>query len=189
MNHPRPKRVRIEGLAPASRKQSPVPENVPTSPFLIGHGYDLHRLQTGGKLTLAGIVVSEEISPIAHSDGDVVLHALVDALLGAAGLGDIGQLFPNTDPKWKDAPSKLFVDEAYRRVTKLGYTLGNLDITLLCEKPKLAPFKSQMVENLRNLLNRSATYNVKAGTNEGCDSIGRGEAIAAHAVVLLIRKG
>lgn len=189
MDTPRRHRVKIEGLAPKARKPDAPAAHTPTAPFLIGHGYDLHRLQPGGKLILAGVIVSEEISPIAHSDGDVVLHALVDALLGATGLGDIGQLFPNTDPRWKDAPSRLFVEEAYRRVSKLGYTLGNLDITLLCERPKITPFKPQMVENLRNLLNHSATYNVKAGTNEGCDAIGRGEAIAAHAVVMLVRKG
>jgi len=189
MNAPRAKRVRIEGLAPANRKPDAPSPNLPTAPFLIGHGYDIHRLQPGGKLTLAGIVVSEEISPIAHSDGDVVLHGIVDALLGATGLGDIGQLFPNTDPKWKDAPSKIFVEEAYAQVRKLGYTLGNLDVTLLCERPKIAPHRPAMIEYLRELMSRSATYNVKAGTNEGLDAIGKGQAVAAHAVVMLIRKG
>jgi 2-C-methyl-D-erythritol 2,4-cyclodiphosphate synthase len=152
-------------------------------PFLIGHGYDLHRLQPGGRLLLAGIEVSTEISPIAHSDGDVVIHALVDAILGALGEGDIGEHFPDTDPKWKNAPSHLFLTHAYDLAKSRGYTLGNADVTILAERPKLKPFKPQMVQNLQQLL--GGQVNIKAGTNEKCDAIGRGEAIAAHAVVLL----
>ena len=154
--------------------------------FRIGHGYDLHRLQPGGRLVLGGVIVSTEISPVAHSDGDVVLHALVDALLGAMGWGDIGELFPNIDPRWKDAPSRVFVEQVYLRVRGAGYSIGNVDVTILAERPKLKPFKPAMVEALALLLgvNRDQ-INVKAGTNEGCDAIGRGEAIAAHAVLLL----
>src|SRR3954471_11226408 len=118
-------------------------------PFLIGHGYDLHRLQAGGRLLLAGIEVSSEISPIAHSDGDVVLHALVDALLGALGQGDIGEHFPDTDPKWKNAPSRQFLQHAYSLAKQAGYTLVNADVTILAERPKLKPFKPQMIENLQ----------------------------------------
>ncbi|MDB5318675.1 MAG: hypothetical protein JWN40_306 [Phycisphaerales bacterium] len=151
--------------------------------FLIGHGYDLHRLQPGGRLLLAGIEVSTEISPIAHSDGDVVIHALVDAILGALGEGDIGEHFPDTDPKWKNASSHLFLTHAYDLAKSRGYTLGNADVTILAERPKLNPFKPQMVQNLQQLL--GGQVNIKAGTNEKCDAIGRGEAIAAHAVVLL----
>lgn len=154
-------------------------------PFRIGHGYDLHRLQPGGKLMLAGIEVSNEISPIAHSDGDVVIHALVDALLGAMSMGDIGELFPNTDPRWKDAPSRVFLEHVYAKVRGAGYELVNADVTILAERPKLNPFKGQMRSELEKMLGGSV--NVKAGTNEGCDAIGRGEAIAAHAVVLLAR--
>jgi 2-C-methyl-D-erythritol 2,4-cyclodiphosphate synthase len=154
--------------------------------FRIGHGYDLHRLQPGGKLLLAGVVVSDQISPIAHSDGDVVLHALVDALLGAMGWGDIGERFPDTDVKWKDAASRVFVESVYGDVRGAGYEVVNVDVTLLAEKPKIKPFKPAMVAALRECLKSdSAVINVKAGTNEGCDAIGRGEAIAAHAVVLL----
>jgi 2-C-methyl-D-erythritol 2,4-cyclodiphosphate synthase len=189
MDTPRRHRVKIEGLAPKARKPDVPVVHTPTSPFLIGHGYDLHRLQPGGKLVLAGVIVSEEMSPIAHSDGDVILHALVDALLGATGQGDIGRFFPNDDPKWKDAPSRIFVEEACHRVQRLGYALGNVDITLLCERPKISPFREQMITSLRAMLGPDATINVKAGTNEGCDSIGKGEAIAAHAVVMLVRKG
>jgi 2-C-methyl-D-erythritol 2,4-cyclodiphosphate synthase len=152
-------------------------------PFRIGQGYDIHRLQSGGKLVLAGIEVAQGISPIAHSDGDVVLHALVDALLGAIGLGDIGDKFPNTDPRWKNAASKLFVEEAMREVRAAGYRVANADVTVLAEKPKLKAFKSKMKESLEALLGGPA--NLKGGTNEGCDAIGRGEAIAAMAIVLL----
>jgi 2-C-methyl-D-erythritol 2,4-cyclodiphosphate synthase len=154
-------------------------------PFLIGHGYDLHRLQPGGRLLLAGIEVSTEISPIAHSDGDVVIHALVDAILGALGEGDIGEHFPDTDPKWKSAPSHLFLTHACDLAKSRGYTLVNADVTILAERPKLKPFKPRMIQNLQHLL--GGQLNIKAGTNEKCDAIGRGEAIAAHAVVLLVR--
>src|SRR4051794_14432060 len=153
----------------------------------IGHGYDLHRLQTGGRLLLGGVEVAQGISPVAHSDGDVVLHALVDALLGAMAWGDIGEHFPNTDPRWKDAPSRVFVEEVYARVTAAGYRVGNVDVTVLAERPKLKAFKRPMVEHVAQLLGVDpGQVNVKAGTNEGCDAIGRGEAIAAHAVVLLV---
>jgi 2-C-methyl-D-erythritol 2,4-cyclodiphosphate synthase len=153
----------------------------------IGHGYDLHRLQPGGQLILGSIVVSTEMSPVAHSDGDVVLHALVDALLGAIAEGDIGELFPNTDPQWKNAASKVFVEAAMKRVQLKGYKVGNADITILAERPKLKKFKESIRSAVATLLNVSSDQvNIKAGTNEGVDAIGRGEAIAAHAVVLLI---
>jgi 2-C-methyl-D-erythritol 2,4-cyclodiphosphate synthase len=159
----------------------------PALPFRIGHGYDLHRLQTGGTLMLGSVQVSKEMSPIAHSDGDVILHALVDALLGALGLGDIGELFPNTDPKWKNSPSNVFVKTVIEKVRQAGYEVGNADIMILAERPKLKPFKSEIKRAVAGLLVVPEDHvNIKAGTNEGCDAIGRGEAIAAHAVVLLI---
>ena len=120
-------------------------------PFLIGHGYDLHRLQPGGRLLLAGIEVSTDISPIAHSDGDVVIHALVDAILGALALGDIGEHFPDSDPQWKDAASRLFLQHAYELAKSRGYTLVNADITILAERPRLKPFKPLMIENLKQI--------------------------------------
>jgi 2-C-methyl-D-erythritol 2,4-cyclodiphosphate synthase len=153
--------------------------------FRVGHGYDIHRLQPSGKLMLAGIEVADGISPIAHSDGDVVLHAVVDALLGAAGLGDIGELFPNTDPRWRNIASRVFVEGAMERLARLGFAPVNVDVTVLAERPKLKAHKSKMTESLSGMVRCSV--NVKAGTNEGCDSIGRGESIAAHAVVLLAR--
>ena len=157
------------------------------SGFRIGHGYDLHRLKANGTLMLGGVAVSSEVSPVAHSDGDVVLHALVDALMGAMGWGDIGQRFPNTDAKWKDAPSRVFVEDVYAQVRREGFRVVNVDVTILAERPKLSPFKSQMVESLRKMLGGPECVNVKAGTNEGCDAVGRGEAIASHAVVLLAK--
>ena len=152
----------------------------------VGHGYDLHRLRHGGRLVLAGVAVSDEVSPVAHSDGDVILHAVVDALLGAVGWGDIGELFPDSDPQWKGAASRVFVEHVVGRLGTAGYRVANCDVTVLAERPRLKPFKARMVDSLAGLLRvHPSQVNVKAGTNEGCDAVGRGEAIAAHAVVLL----
>lgn len=157
-------------------------------PHRIGHGYDLHRLQTGGRLVIGGIEVAQGLSPVAHSDGDVVLHAVVDALLGAMAWGDIGEHFPNADPQWKGASSSLFVTTIHDRIHAAGYRVQNLDVTILAERPTLKPFKRPMTDLLAGLLHVAPDQvNVKAGTNEGCDAIGRGEAVAAHAVVLLAR--
>jgi 2-C-methyl-D-erythritol 2,4-cyclodiphosphate synthase len=153
--------------------------------FRIGHGYDIHRLQATGQLVVGGVVVADGMSAVAHSDGDVAIHALVDAILGAIGEGDIGELFPNTDPRWANASSMIFLDEALARMKVHGFAVGNADITIQAEKPKLKPFKPQMKRLLEEKLH--APVNIKAGTNEGCDAVGRGEAIAAHAVVLLIK--
>src|SRR5437773_1145498 len=133
--------------------------------FRIGHGYDIHRLKNGAELFLGGVIVSREMSPIAHSDGDVVLHALVDALLGAIGGGDIGELFPNSDPRWQNAQSSIFVEEVWRRVRQRGYALGNLDVTVLLERPKIGPHKQAMLQRLRELLGTSGGINIKAATN------------------------
>jgi 2-C-methyl-D-erythritol 2,4-cyclodiphosphate synthase len=153
--------------------------------FRIGHGYDLHRLISGGKLMLAGVHIPADVSPDAHSDGDVVLHAVTDALLGAMGWGDIGQWFPNSDPRWKDAQSSLFVQTVYEKIRGEGFVVSNLDVTILAERPKLSPYRPAMMQQLARLL--GGVVNVKAGTNEGCDAIGQGHAIAAHAVVLLVK--
>jgi 2-C-methyl-D-erythritol 2,4-cyclodiphosphate synthase len=157
---------------------------VPVSPLRIGHGYDIHKLQSGGKLLLAGVVVSDQLSAIAHSDGDVVIHALVDALVGAMGWGDIGELFPNSDPRWKGAASRVFLEDVMQRLREARQRVVNADITILAERPKLTPFKAPMAQTLSELLGTPAV-NLKAGTNEGCDAVGRGEAIAAHAGVLM----
>jgi len=190
------RRVMIHGLSPTRKGGAGVeadPETAATPlaqplPFRIGHGYDIHRLErgrSGGKLILAGVTVSEELAPIAHSDGDVILHAIVDALLGAMGMGDIGEAFGDSDPRWKDAASKIFVDDIYDKVRQAGYRLANVDVSLLLERPKILPHKPAMVTNLRRLFGPTAAVNIKAGTNEECDAVGRGEAVVAHAVVLL----
>jgi 2-C-methyl-D-erythritol 2,4-cyclodiphosphate synthase len=183
----------VHGLTPARKAPGTAaafPANRPTAPFLVGHGYDIHRLEktAAGKLVLAGVTVSQEVSAVAHSDGDVIYHALVDAILGALGLADIGEIFPNTDPKWKDAASHLFVEEVVSRARQLGYRVSNVDVTLLLEQPKIKPHKAQMIANIRALLDQVNVVNVKAGTNEQCDAVGRGEAVAAHAVVLLAKQ-
>lgn len=152
----------------------------------IGHGYDIHRLRPGGRLFVGGVVVSETMSAVAHSDGDVAIHALVDAIFGALGLGDIGEHFSDTDPQWKDASSDRFLTAAVEKVEAAGYLIANADITLLAERPKIKPFKTAIRQRLTDLC--GAPVNLKAGTNEGTDAIGRGEAIAAHAVVLLTRQ-
>jgi 2-C-methyl-D-erythritol 2,4-cyclodiphosphate synthase len=180
-------RVLVGGLTPRRKAAAADASSMapPPVPFLIGHGYDIHRLQSGGRLMLGGVLISDQVSPIAHSDGDVVLHALVDALLGAMGLGDIGDHFPNSDPRWKSAPSRLFVEEVNRRLQQRGYRVSNVDITILLERPRIGSMKSQIIASLRELLGPSARINIKAGTNEGCDAVGRGEAVAAHAVALI----
>ena len=138
---------------------------------------------------LAGVCVGTEISPVAHSDGDVVLHAVVDALLGAIGAGDIGDHFPNTDPRWRGAESAAFVRHAMKLVKESGYVVGNADVLVIAERPKLKQFKAEMRARLAELLEVGPEQvNIKAGTNEGCDTLGRGEAIAAHATVLLMAK-
>jgi 2-C-methyl-D-erythritol 2,4-cyclodiphosphate synthase len=149
----------------------------------IGHGYDIHRLQSGGELVLGGVVVSQDMSAVAHSDGDVVLHALADALLGALGRGDIGEHFPNSDPAYKNVASVVFIEKIKTYLAAEQGTVANIDITVLAERPKLQAFKAKMAAFVSALL--SCPVNVKAGTNEGMDAIGRGEAIAAHAVVLV----
>jgi 2-C-methyl-D-erythritol 2,4-cyclodiphosphate synthase len=154
-------------------------------PFRIGHGYDIHRLKPGGRLVLAGVIVSTEFSPDAHSDGDVVFHAVVDAILGAIGAGDIGEHFSDKDDQWKGAASSVFVEHAMNLARQAGYRVANVDVSILAEKPKLKSFKQQMAAELARCVDAPA--NIKAGTNEACDAIGRGEAIACHAVVLLIK--
>jgi 2-C-methyl-D-erythritol 2,4-cyclodiphosphate synthase len=180
-----PRRVHVQGLAPARKPASGDTLAPGVSPFRIGHGYDIHKLQPGGKLMLGGVEVSNQISPIAHSDGDVVIHALVDALLGAMGWGDIGEHFPPEDEQWRGAASSIFLRTTMDRVRAAGFAVVNADITILAERPKILSFKAQMSQSLREMLGTSSFVNIKAGTNEGCDAVGAGQAIAAHAVVLL----
>jgi 2-C-methyl-D-erythritol 2,4-cyclodiphosphate synthase len=151
----------------------------------IGHGYDIHRLKEGGELLMGGIIVASGISAVAHSDGDVVIHAIVDALLGASGGGDIGEHFPDTDANWKGAPSSMFLDKVMHELKSAGWSIVNVDVTIMAERPKIKPFKEAMSNRLQAAL--GCPVNLKAGTNESCDAVGRGEAVAAHAVALLIK--
>ena len=152
----------------------------------IGIGYDIHRLVPGRPLILGGVRIPFDKGPQSHSDGDVLLHAVTDALLGACGVGDIGQHFSNTDPRWKNVESKVFIQKAMEFVRERKLRVGNLDATIIAETPKLGTHLKTIRKNVAKLLGVPETdVNVKAGTNEKCDSIGRSEAIAAQAAVLL----
>jgi 2-C-methyl-D-erythritol 2,4-cyclodiphosphate synthase len=152
-----------------------------------GIGYDLHRLVPQRPLVLGGIRIPYERGLAGHSDADVVLHAVCDALLGAAGLGDIGELYPDTDPAHADADSRTFVRDVLRRVTEAGYRPGNVDVIIHAQVPKLTPHKPAMRSALAVLLQLdTSAVGLKATTNEGLDAVGRGEAIACWAAVLLV---
>ncbi|KAM3396728.1 2-C-methyl-D-erythritol 2,4-cyclodiphosphate synthase, chloroplastic [Capsicum chinense] len=158
-------------------------------PFRVGHGFDLHRLEPGYPLIIGGINIPHDRGCEAHSDGDVLLHCVVDAILGALGLPDIGQIFPDTDPKWKGAPSSVFMEEAVRLMHEAGYELGNLDATLILQRPKVSPHKEAIRANLCKLLGADpSVVNLKAKTHEKVDSLGENRSIAAHTVVLLMKK-
>ena len=160
-----------------------------TSPeYRIGLGHDRHRLVAGRKLLLGGIEVPFELGLDGHSDADVLLHAITDALLGAAGLGDIGDWFPNTDPQWAGADSTVFLQAALSAVKERGWQVVNLDCTIHAERPKLSPHKAAIKNNVARLLGvLEDQVNVKAKTGEKVGPVGRLEAIDADAVVLLGR--
>src|SRR5436305_5611194 len=152
----------------------------------VGIGHDTHRLAEGRPLLLGGIRIEHPRGLVGHSDADVVLHALTDALLGAAGLGDIGDAYPDTDPKFKDADSRFFLRETLARLNQAGWRVVNTDITIFAQEPKLGPHKARMRDRVAELLGVSPTaVNIKAKTGEGVGSIGRAEAIACQAVVLI----
>jgi 2-C-methyl-D-erythritol 2,4-cyclodiphosphate synthase len=160
----------------------------------VGHGYDLHRLEvhppggTGRPFILGGLTFDHPTGPVGHSDGDAVYHAATDAVLGALGEPDIGQLFPDTDPQWKGKDSSVFVLEATRRMNGKGYRIGNMDVTVICEKPKIGPRKAQIAANLARLLEcRPDQVNVKGKTHEKVDAVGEGRAVEVHVVALLVR--
>ncbi|WJX60278.1 2-C-methyl-D-erythritol 2,4-cyclodiphosphate synthase [Trifolium repens] len=158
-------------------------------PFRVGHGFDLHRLEPGYPLIIGGINIPHDRGCEAHSDGDVLLHCVVDAILGALGLPDIGQIFPDSDPKWKGCDSSVFVHESVRLMHEAGYDIGNLDATLILQRPKLSPHKDAIKANLSALLGVDASVvNIKAKTHEKVDSLGENRSIAAHTVVLLMKK-
>lgn len=154
-----------------------------------GIGYDLHRLESGRKLIVGGIELPFDKGPVGHSDGDVLAHALCDALLGAAGLGDIGTHFPDTDPKWKGANSMIFLEHAKKLLDEKQFAIEHVDAVVITEKPKLGPHFPKMREALAKALGVEVEkIHLKAKTNEGVDAIGRGEAIAAHVVATLVSR-
>ena len=156
----------------------------------IGHGYDVHRLTEGRRLILGGVEVPYEKGLLGHSDADVLTHAVMDALLGAAALGDIGKLFPDTDAAYAGISSILLLERVAERLREAGYAVVNLDATVLAQAPKLAPYSERMRENLARVLALDASrVSVKATTEEGLGFTGEGLGIAAHAVALLEKIG
>ena len=155
----------------------------------IGHGYDVHRLVEGRKLIMGGVTIPYEKGLLGHSDADVLLHAVSDALLGAAALGDIGKHFPDTDPRYEGADSLMLLREVGRLLDETGYTVGNIDATVLCQAPKLAPHIPAMRQNIANALGLALDdVSVKATTEEHLGFTGEGLGIAAHAVALIEKK-
>lgn len=168
---------------------SPHPAQPQNPPFRIGQGIDFHAFQAGRRLVLGGVEIPHDKGLVGHSDADAAIHALCDAALGALGLGDIGTHFPDSDPRWKDADSRVFLREVARMVGEKGWAVGNADLTLLAQRPRLAPYvpemRRTMAEDLGIDLDRIA---VKATTTERLGALGREEGIAAWAVVLLVRR-
>lgn len=152
----------------------------------IGQGYDVHKLVEGRELILCGVKVPHETGLLGHSDADVAIHALADALLGAAALGDIGRHFPDNDEKYKGISSMIILKEVVNKIKENGFGIGNVDITIICQKPKLLNYIPEMKKNLENVLKISEKYiNIKATTTEKLGFEGRQEGISAMAVVLL----
>lgn len=153
----------------------------------IGQGFDVHQLVEGRKLIIGGVEIAHDRGLLGHSDADVLLHAITDALLGAAALGDIGRHFADTDAQYKDIDSRILLREALHRVRAAGWRVGNVDATIIAQAPKMAPHIPQMVEHIAaDLRVERHAVNVKATTTEGLGFSGRGEGIAAQAVVLLL---
>lgn len=152
----------------------------------IGFGYDSHRFEPGRRLVLGGVEFPGETGLKGHSDADVLIHAIIDALLGAAALGDIGSHFPDTDPQWRDADSAKLLAQVVKEVRGAGYSIGNIDATVICERPKLRPKIDEIRTRLSRLLNLSPSHlSIKGKTNEKMDDVGAGIGIEVHAVVLL----
>ncbi|MBA5637802.1 2-C-methyl-D-erythritol 2,4-cyclodiphosphate synthase [Duganella sp. LX20W] len=160
----------------------------PALPFRIGQGYDCHKLVEGRKLIIGGVTIPHHVGLLGHSDADVLLHAITDAILGAAALGDIGKHFPDTDPQFKGADSRTLLREACKRVVATGYVIGNIDATIIAQQPKMAPHIAAMCAHVAEDLGVAVgQVNIKAKTNEKLGYLGREEGIAAEAVALLIR--
>jgi len=157
------------------------------SQFRIGIGNDIHRLVEGRRLVLGGVEIPHDRGLLGHSDGDSLTHAITDALLGAAGLGDIGSHFSDQDPRWAGADSFVFLRHVCSLIEERGYKIANLDATILAERPKMSPHIPAMKTRLAEAMNISESQiNLKAKTNEGLDAVGRGEAIAAQAIALIV---
>ena len=155
----------------------------------IGHGYDVHRLTEGRRLVLGGVEIPYEKGLLGHSDADVLLHAIADALLGAAALGDIGKLFPDNDPAYKDADSLVLLRKVGVKLSGLGYHPSNIDATVIAQRPKLLPYFEKMKANIAFVLNCDiSSVNLKATTEEKLGFTGREEGISAHAVALITKK-
>lgn len=159
-----------------------------TAAFRIGQGYDVHAFGPGDHVMLGGVRVAHEFGVLAHSDGDVVIHALCDALLGALALGDIGQHFPPSDPRWRGTDSRLFLRHCQELMLDAGWRLGNADVTVIGEQPRIGPHREEIRTALADTLGVARLQvSVKATTTEGLGFAGRREGIAAQAVVLLVR--
>lgn len=155
----------------------------------VGHGTDIHRVKAGDGITLGGVKIPCEFALIGHSDADLVLHSLTDALLGAGSMGDIGSWFPDDDPKYSGADSSELLKQVVSEILSKGYKIINADVIITCEKPKLASYKEQIKGRVADLLRvPSERVNIKAKTNEGCDAVGRMEAMSSLATVLLYRE-
>ncbi len=154
----------------------------------VGHGYDVHRLVENRKLILGGVEIPHSLGLLGHSDADVLTHAVMDALIGAMGLGDIGRHFPDTDESFKGISSLLLAESCAKMLKSLGFTISNLDITVIAQKPKLAPYINNMKENLAKVFSISSDrINIKATTEEGLGFTGDCSGIAAHCVALIIK--
>ena len=154
----------------------------------VGFGYDVHQLVEGRELWLGGIRIEHSLGLLGHSDADVALHALMDAMLGAAAMGDIGRLFPDTDPAYEGADSMKLMENVRDRIYEAGYSVGNVDVTIICERPKISPHITEMTEKLSRVLGiEKDKINIKGTTTEKLGFTGRGEGIAAQAVCTLMR--
>ncbi len=152
----------------------------------IGHGFDVHKFGGDGPVTIGGVIIPFEHGLIAHSDGDVALHALTDAILGAAALGDIGKLYPDNDDRFLNIDSRVLLRDAYERVRSMGYSVGNVDVTIIAQAPKMRPYIDKMRENIASVLSIDVSQiNIKATTEEGLGFTGSGEGIAAQAICML----
>ena len=159
--------------------------------YRIGNGFDVHALVEGRDLILGGVRIDYHLGLEAHSDGDVLIHSIIDSLLGPTDIGDIGQLFPDTDPLYKNADSIKLLEDVFRRITALGFSIINIDSVIICEQPKIYPYISDMKKNISNATKgilQPKSIGIKGKTSEGLGSIGRGEGIAVYTVSLLCSK-